>query len=224
MTDVRAPNRSDGNRRADQKPVFFKIMNRMVNPVLGLVLRSPAHRLVSGWVAEMQYTGRRSGRSRRVVVMYAAHEDGRLVIAAGSPEDKAWWRNFLDGTTPVTIRVGGQVRVGHAAVVADPDRAAELGEVYRDRFPRTSRATGDIMVLVEVVLTGADQPGAEAAPGARTAPPPVDDPAHAPGHRHLPPPSRQASPAAPDIGGRRDQPWIRRSHSDSGQRRYRRGR
>ena len=49
------------------------------------------------------------------------------------------------------------------------------------------------------------------------------DPAHAPGHRHLGPP-----PEVPDPTGahgsrpHRDQPWVRTSHSDSQQRRFRR--
>ena len=52
--------------------------------------------------------------------------------------------------------------------------------------------------------------------------PHVEDPAHAPGKGHKGPAPEVADP----IGGRarpgRNQPWVRRSHSDSQQRRFRR--
>lgn len=48
------------------------------------------------------------------------------------------------------------------------------------------------------------------------------DPAHAPGKRHRGPAPRGAGATSPIIEPRHDQPWIRRSHSDSQQRRFRR--
>jgi hypothetical protein len=49
------------------------------------------------------------------------------------------------------------------------------------------------------------------------------DPAHAPGHRHLGPPPTEADPVgAHGSHADRNQPWVRRSHSDSQQRRFRR--
>lgn len=49
------------------------------------------------------------------------------------------------------------------------------------------------------------------------------DPAHAPGHRHLgPPPEVDAPTGAHGAHAPRDQPWVRSSHSDSQQRRFRR--
>ena len=50
-----------------------------------------------------------------------------------------------------------------------------------------------------------------------------DDPVHAGGHRHRSAPAAEPAPAAsPQPQGARDQPWVRRSHSDSQQRRFRR--
>lgn len=48
------------------------------------------------------------------------------------------------------------------------------------------------------------------------------DPAHAPGKRRLGPPPRVQSPAGGNIPPDHDQPWVRRTHSDSQQRRFRR--
>jgi hypothetical protein len=45
---------------------------------------------------------------------------------------------------------------------------------------------------------------------------------HAPGHRHLEPPPKQATPKTPDTKPPTDQPYVRTTHSDSQTRRFRR--
>lgn len=45
---------------------------------------------------------------------------------------------------------------------------------------------------------------------------------HAPGHRHLSPPPKQAKPEVIDLEPPKDKPWVRTTHSDSQQRRFRR--
>lgn len=48
------------------------------------------------------------------------------------------------------------------------------------------------------------------------------DPVHAPGHRHRGPAPGAQAPTVDDVAADRDQPWVRTSHSDSQQRRFRR--
>lgn len=48
------------------------------------------------------------------------------------------------------------------------------------------------------------------------------DPVRAPGHQHRPPAYESGAGTPPEVAPGRDQPWIRRSHSDSQQRRFRR--
>jgi hypothetical protein len=50
----------------------------------------------------------------------------------------------------------------------------------------------------------------------------TDDPVHAPGHRHRKQAKNERPPGDAAIDAKRDQPWIRRSHSDSQKRRFRR--
>ncbi len=50
----------------------------------------------------------------------------------------------------------------------------------------------------------------------------VVDPAHAPGKRHRGPAPTAADPATGSGAANRNQPWVRTSHSDSQQRRFRR--
>ncbi len=51
---------------------------------------------------------------------------------------------------------------------------------------------------------------------------PRPDPAHAPGKRHRGPVADVDTPTVTDITAEQNQPWVRRSHSDSQKRRFRR--
>ena len=88
----------------------FVVVNRVVNPVVRAVLRSPAHGLLSGHLALLTVTGRRSGRTFTFPVGY--HRDGdRVTIGVDWPERKRWWRNLSDAA-PVEIWLAGVHRAG----------------------------------------------------------------------------------------------------------------
>jgi hypothetical protein len=40
----------------------MRFRNRVVNPIVRLVLRSPVHRLLSGWLVILAYQGHKTGR------------------------------------------------------------------------------------------------------------------------------------------------------------------
>jgi deazaflavin-dependent oxidoreductase (nitroreductase family) len=89
------------------------------NRIVLAVLRSPAHRLLSGMALELRYTGRRSGRGYVLPVQYA-RAGSRLVVAPQAPESKTWWRNFRTAQ-PVTVRIAGELLDGTARVVERDD-------------------------------------------------------------------------------------------------------
>ena len=105
------------------------------NGLVLAVLRSPAHRLLSGMAIELHYTGRRSGREFTLPVQYA--RDGERLLVAVQDPATTWWRNFR---TPqeVTVRLRGTVRHGTAQVVgpdaATWDRDRRLYEARWRRF------------------------------------------------------------------------------------------
>lgn len=77
------------------------------NPVVRAVLRSPAHRLLSGGLLLLTYTGRRSGAAYTIPVGY--RRDGTaLLITVGWPERKLWWRSLREPGAAVTARVRGE--------------------------------------------------------------------------------------------------------------------
>ncbi len=84
---------------------------RLYNPVVRWLLRSPLHRLLSGSTVLLTYTGRRSGRRHATPVGY--RRDGATLLAIGAREHR-WWRNLRDGA-PVTVRVRGRDYRGTAS-------------------------------------------------------------------------------------------------------------
>lgn len=98
-------------------------MNRIVNPALRTILRSPIHRLASGRVALITYTGRRSGREYTIPCFYRDKGD-EVTIAVGWPDRKLWWRNLTGDGGPVRLRIQGQELRGHAVATRDAGRDA----------------------------------------------------------------------------------------------------
>ncbi|MGZ6617591.1 MAG: nitroreductase/quinone reductase family protein [Solirubrobacteraceae bacterium] len=86
------------------------VLNRVVNPLVRGLLRSPAHGLLSGRLALLSVTGRRSGRTFTFPVGYRRDGD-RVTISVASPERKRWWRNLIEAA-PVEIWLAGVRRTG----------------------------------------------------------------------------------------------------------------
>jgi hypothetical protein len=114
------------------------------NTVVGWLLRSPVHGLLSGALVLVRYQGRRSGRTVATPTQYARSGDD-LVILVGRPDTKTWWRNFEDEhDLDVLLRrtwVTHRGRVVRGAT--EPDVAGPLLDAYLARFPRAARALGD---------------------------------------------------------------------------------
>jgi hypothetical protein len=107
----------------------FVVVNRLVNPVVRGLLRSPAHGLLSGHLALLTVTGRRSGRTFTFPVGYERDGD-RVTIGVDWPERKRWWRNLSDAA-PVEIWLAGVRRVGTARAHGD-EHAGVTVEIQLD--------------------------------------------------------------------------------------------
>lgn len=111
----------------------------VANSLVGGVLRSPLHRLLSGSTLLVRYRGKRSGREIRTPAQYV--EDGDdVIILVGKPDTKVWWRNFRRGH-PIELLVRGSWRpmTAQAVVGADqPEMVEPLLAAYLARFPRAA--------------------------------------------------------------------------------------
>ncbi|MGD0748692.1 MAG: nitroreductase/quinone reductase family protein [Acidimicrobiales bacterium] len=92
------------------------VANSVVKP---LVLSPRWGRLVEGQMTVITYTGRRSGRTFTTPVAYKRHGD-EVTIKVQFPDQKKWWRNFLDEDGPISVRLHGVERDGTAIAVRDP--------------------------------------------------------------------------------------------------------
>jgi hypothetical protein len=135
------------------------------NRLVCWMLRSPAHRLLSGALVELRVVGRRSGRLLILPVQYAAVQDS-LVMWPAHPAQKTWWRNFTT-TTAVDVVVKGMTRSGGGRLVTPQDLGhGAAAQLYRCRFPRAKLGTGDLLVVVD--LDQADRSAARSRSSART--------------------------------------------------------
>jgi hypothetical protein len=108
----------------------FVVLNRVINPLVRWLIRSPLHGLASWRIALITYTGRRSGDRYTIPVGYEmAGVD--VTITVGSPDRKVWWRSLRGTGAPVEVVVRGQRRTGHAVATRAGDRV--LVNVALDR-------------------------------------------------------------------------------------------
>ncbi|WP_149262782.1 nitroreductase family deazaflavin-dependent oxidoreductase [Actinomadura sp. K4S16] len=135
------------------------VRNRVVNPVMGWLLRSPLHRMVSGRVALITVTGRRTGRVYRFPVMYARAGD-RIYVLVGQHTRKTWWRN-VRRPAPVRVLVAGR-RLDGTAEVLEGAEAEAAKEAYLARFPKAARAVDRDTPVVRI--TPRPEPSADAPP------------------------------------------------------------
>jgi hypothetical protein len=115
-------------------------MNRITNPFVRFILRSPLHGMMSAALLLITYRGKKTGREYTLPVQYA--QEGKVIyIVPGMPEQKTWWRN-LQGGLPVKLTLRGKV-VGATGRLLDPlTDAAEIlngSTVYLRAFPALAK-------------------------------------------------------------------------------------
>jgi len=125
-----------------------KLGNRLVT----LILRSPAHRLMSGAVLLLTFRGRRSGRWFTTPVQYARADECTLIVVPGRAELKRWWHN-LRIEAPVRLRLAGKdVDATAEAIEDDTARVSTALRAYLERFERARRSLAGQRVVVLVHL------------------------------------------------------------------------
>jgi deazaflavin-dependent oxidoreductase (nitroreductase family) len=116
-------------------------MNKIINPLVRLILRSPLHGLMSGTLLVITCCGRKTGREYSLPVQYA-QTGNTIYIVPGVPEKKTWWRNLKEAAT-VRLTVRGQAMAGKAVVLkpdSDSETILEGFGLYLRRFPAIAKA------------------------------------------------------------------------------------
>ena len=92
--------------------------------------------MMGGKVLLLTTTGRKTGQSRTVPVMYIEDAGGHPVVsasAAGAPEDPAWFKNLVSNPE-VTYEIPGK-KVTAKAFVAPREQRDQLWKELTTRFP-----------------------------------------------------------------------------------------
>ena len=119
----------------------YTFHNRVMNPLVTALLRSPLHPAISRTNALVTYRGRRTGRALTLPIRYAEDEAG-LWIHPARADRKTWWRS-LEGGAAVTVRLRGrEVPARAEAIRGDEVRVAEGMWAYYRRFPALAKSMG----------------------------------------------------------------------------------
>lgn len=90
----------------------------VINRIVGFILRSPLHRLMSGSFTVIRYTGRKSGRPLATPVRYMEIDGGFRCFTSDHVQ---WWRNVA-AIPEVTLLIKGETLPCKAVVLAqDPE-------------------------------------------------------------------------------------------------------
>ena len=135
----------------------FWVTNRLANPVLRRLLRTPAGRRLGRGLTVLRYTGTVTGRPRELVVAYA--RDGDTVwVLVGNADRKTWWHNLRRPADVDLWLAGEHVRARAVAVPGDaePDQVAAGLAAYLRAVPRAAATPADLgtVTLVRADITG----------------------------------------------------------------------
>lgn len=106
-----------------------------LSPVTRLILAGPLHRVMSGNLLLVSFTGRVTGHRYATPVSYV-RDGGDLLVPGGGK----WWKNLASG--PVQVRLQGTWRHVSAQVVSDPPAMAEALARMIEMKPIVSLFTG----------------------------------------------------------------------------------
>jgi len=126
----------------------FWVTNRVANPVLRRLLRTPFGRRLGRGLMVLRYTGTVTGRPHELVVQYA--RDGDTVwVLVGQADRKTWWHN-LRQPADVDLWLAGQHLRARASVVSgstDPDAASAGLAAYRGAVPRAGGRSAEATLV-----------------------------------------------------------------------------
>jgi len=96
--------------------------NRIGNPFVALLLRSPLHAMLSKNMLLITVTGRKSGRKLTTPVGYVRAGDELLIV---SSPDRTWWKN-LRGGAAVKVHLEGRDLSGQGRVADVAESLIEM--------------------------------------------------------------------------------------------------
>jgi deazaflavin-dependent oxidoreductase (nitroreductase family) len=120
---------------------------KLYNPFVIWLLRSPLHNLMDKSTILITITGRKSGKNYTIPVSFIRDGDTLLVI---SQKEHTWWKN-LRGGTQVTLLMQGHTLKARGETFTDTETVANKLLKFLQQFPRYQK-------LIHVKLDANGQP------------------------------------------------------------------
>ena len=105
---------------------------KLYNPIVILLLRSPLHSLMDKSTILITFTGRKSGKKYTVPVSYVRDGDTLLII---SQKEHTWWKN-LRGGAQVSLFMKGRFLNARGVTFTDTETIANKLLLVLQQFPR----------------------------------------------------------------------------------------
>ncbi len=110
-----------------------KLLYKMINPPIKLLLKSPVHGVMSSNTLIIEFKGQKSGRTMSTPISYVQTDDA-IHCFTGKPN--IWWRN-LRGGDPVKLLIKGHwVFVTPEVVLDDSETLAPALDAFLRAVPR----------------------------------------------------------------------------------------
>ena len=105
----------------------------LINPIMGMLLRSPIHGFWSDSLMLITFTGRKSGKKFTTPVRYV--RDGDNILCFTSAENQ-WWRNLRNGAS-AQLRVAGELKHYTTQVIENnPQETKKWLVLYLGLYPQ----------------------------------------------------------------------------------------
>jgi deazaflavin-dependent oxidoreductase (nitroreductase family) len=108
---------------------------KLYNPFVIWLLRSPFHGLIDKSTVLITFTGRKSGKTYSFPVSYVRDGDTLMMI---SRREHTWWKNFRSGAQ-VTLCLQGRTLKASGEVFTDAETVANKLLMYLRQFPGYQR-------------------------------------------------------------------------------------
>jgi hypothetical protein len=112
-----------------EKPIAPVWMFKVINPFMRAILRSKAHKLLSGTLMLITYKGRKTGKSYTNPIGYYEWSTEELISFTSA----SWWKNVLNGS-PVSLLVKGRKLQALPKVIREKEEIAKTGEEFIKRL------------------------------------------------------------------------------------------
>jgi hypothetical protein len=108
---------------------------KIYNPFVIWLLRSPFHDLIDKNTVLITFTGRKSGKKYTFPISYVRDGDTLMMI---SRKEHNWWKNFRGGIQ-VTLFLQGRILKARGEVITDTETVANKLLLYLRQFPGYQR-------------------------------------------------------------------------------------